>query len=229
MGKVRGYVCVTGVHGVIAAQDQSDFKTVLNHSFLNVPDGRPTVWVGWAQGCKGMDLVSGPLLILEFCKLASRKGYTQFLYGGAPGVAEELRNVLTQRYPGLRVVGTYTPPFRPLNPQEKSEVIELFGRLKPDVTWIGLSTPKQEQFMGQYLGKLDTTLMVGVGAAFDMNVGRSKIPPPWMARSGLAWVHRLLHEPRRLWKRYIKCIPRFLLKITLQLTGLKTYELESPP
>ncbi len=225
--KSRGYVCVTGVHGIIEAQHLSDFKRVLNRSFLNVPDGRPTVWVGWAQGCKGMDLVSGPILIQKFCNLASQKGYTQFFYGGAPGVAEELKDVLTRRYPGLKVVGTYTPPFRPLNHQEESEVIELFTRLKPDVTWIGLSTPKQELFMEQYLGRIDTTLMVGVGAAFDMNVGRSKIPPPWMARTGLAWVHRLFHEPRRLGIRYLKCIPRFLWAITLQLAGLKTYELGS--
>jgi len=226
INKVRGYVCVTGVHGVIEAQDKCAFKRVLNNSFLNVPDGRPTVWVGWAQGCKGMDLVSGPLLILRFCQLASRKGYTQFFYGGAPGVAEQLREVLIQRYPGLKVVGTFTPPFRALDRQEEIAICELFARLKPDVTWIGLSTPKQELFMEQYLDKLDTTLMVGVGAAFDMNVGRSTVPPPWMARAGLAWVHRLIHEPRRLWKRYLKSNPRFIWAITLQLLGLKKYNLE---
>lgn len=228
ISKVRGYVCVTGVHGVIEAQDNPTYKRVLNNSFLTVPDTRPTVWVGRAQGCEGMEQVGGPYLILRFCQLSSQKGYSQFFYGGAPGVAEQLRDVLTRRYPGLKVVGTYTPPFRPLNREEESEISELLARLKPDITWIGLGAPKQELFMAQYLGKFDTTLMVGVGAAFDMYVGRIKLPPRWMVYAGLAWVHRFIQEPIRLWKRYLKVNPRFIWAITLQLLGLKNYNLEGP-
>jgi N-acetylglucosaminyldiphosphoundecaprenol N-acetyl-beta-D-mannosaminyltransferase len=228
ISKVRGYVCVTGVHGVIEAQDSPAYRRVLNNSFLTVADTSPMAWVGRAQGCKGMGQVGGPYLILRFCQLASQKGYSQFFYGGAPGVAEQLRDVLTRRYPGLKVVGTYAPPFRPVNRQEESEISELFARLKPDVTWIGLGAPKQDLFMAQYLGRFDTTLMVGVGAAFDMHVGRIKVPPHWMARAGLAWVYRLMLEPKRLWRRYLKANPRFIWAITLQLLGLKKYNVEGP-
>jgi N-acetylglucosaminyldiphosphoundecaprenol N-acetyl-beta-D-mannosaminyltransferase len=226
ISKVRGYVCVTGVHGVIEAQDNPTYKRVLNNSFLTVPDGRPGVWVGWAQGCKEMEQVGGPDLILRFCQLSSQKGYTQFFYGGAPGIAEKLRDALIRRYPGLKVVGTYTPPFRSLNPQEECEIGELLARLKPDVTWICLGAPRQELFMAQYLGKFETTLMVGVGAAFDMHAGRIRDAPQWVKHLGLAWVHRFMQEPKKLWKRYLKVNPRFTWAIALQLLGLKKYNLE---
>jgi N-acetylglucosaminyldiphosphoundecaprenol N-acetyl-beta-D-mannosaminyltransferase len=173
-----------------------------------------------------MDQVAGPDLILEFCKLSSQKGYSQFFYGGVPGVAQQLGDVLSKRYPGLKVVGTYTPPFRPLNGQEEKELTELLARLKPDVTWIGLGAPKQELFMAQHLNRFDTKLLVGVGAAFDMHTGRITDAPQWVKRAGFAWVHRLIQEPNRLWKRYIKSNPRFIWAITLQLLGLKKYNLK---
>lgn len=225
VSKRRGYVCVTDVRAVIEAQDNPTYQDVLNKSFLTVPDGRPTVWVGWVQGCDQMDQVAGPDLILRFCELSSKKGYRQFLYGGAPGVAEQLRDVLTQRYPGLQVVGTYTPPFRPLSEEEEREVEELLARLKPDVTWVGLGAPRQEVFIAQHLRRFDTTLMVGVGAAFDMHTGRISDAPVWVKRMGLAWSHRLMQEPGRLWRRYLKSNPRFMWSIALQLLGLKKYKL----
>lgn len=224
----KGYVCVTNVHAVMEAQKNAYYKQVLNGAFLTVPDGRPTVWVGRSQGLTEMDQVGGPDLMLKFCELSSRKRYTHFFYGGLPGMSEQLKDSLTRRYPGLRVVGTYTPPFRPLNLKEESEVCDLLAKLKPDVTWIGLGAPKQELFMAKYLGRLNTTLMVGVGAAFDMHTGRIKDAPRWMKRAGFAWLHRLFQEPRRLWKRYVKTNPRFLWEITLQLLRLKKYELEGP-
>ena len=221
----RGYVCVTDVRAVIEAQDNPIYRKILNSSFLTVPDGRPAVWVGWTQGCDRMDQVAGPDLILQFCQLSSQKGYSQFFFGGAPGVAEQLRDALTQRYPGLKVVGTYTPPFRPLSGPEESDVCELLARLKPDVTWIGLGAPKQELFMAQHLKRFDTTLMVGVGAAFDMHTGRISDAPQWVKRAGFAWLHRFVQEPKRLWKRYLKSHPRFVWAITFQLLGLKKYNL----
>ena len=227
LDRKRGYVCVTDVHTLMDSQDNRALLQVLNNSFLTVPDGRPLVWVGWVQGFRQMDQVAGPDLILEFCKLSSQRGYTQFFYGGAPGIAERLSEVLRSRYPGLKVVGTYTPPFRPLNGQEEKEIAEMFARLKPDITWIGLGAPKQEHFMAQYLNRFDTTLMVGVGAAFDMHTGRIKDAPTWLKPLGLAWVHRLIQEPRRLWKRYLKSHPRFIWAIALQLLGLRKYNLNA--
>jgi N-acetylglucosaminyldiphosphoundecaprenol N-acetyl-beta-D-mannosaminyltransferase len=214
------------VRAVIEAQDDPKYREVLNNSFLTVPDGRPAVWVGRAQGFARMNQVAGPDLVLKFCELSSQKGYSQFFYGGAPGVAEQLRDALSRRYPGLKVVGTYTPPFRPMSAPEEIEVSRMFAQLKPDVTWIGLGAPKQEFFMAQHLSTLDTKLMVGVGAAFDMHTGRISDAPQWIKPLGLAWMHRLMQEPKRLWKRYLKSNPRFVCAITLQLLGLRKYNLK---
>jgi N-acetylglucosaminyldiphosphoundecaprenol N-acetyl-beta-D-mannosaminyltransferase len=227
VGGKKGYICVTNVHAVIEARKDAGYRRVLNNSFLTVPDGRPTVWIGQSQGFKAMDQVCGPELMLRFCEMSCRKGYSHFFYGGQPGVSEQLKDSLTRKFPALKVVGTYCPPFRPLNGEEESEIRGLFARLKPDVTWIGLGAPKQERFMADYWNSLDTTLMVGVGAAFDVHTGRISDPPKWLKRAGLAWLHRLAQQPR-LWKRYWKTNPRFLCEITLQLLKLRTYDLEDP-
>lgn len=221
----KGYICVTNVHVVMEAQKSAEFKQLLNSSFLTVPDGRPLVWVGRLQGSRVIEQVGGPELMVRICELSSRKGYTHFFYGGAPGVAEELRNRFMTRYPGLEVVGVYSPPFRPLTAEEEDELRELFNRLKPDITWVGLGAPKQELFMANYLRSLNTTIMIGVGAAFDMHTGRISDAPYWAKRCGVAWLFRLAQEPRRLFGRYLRTNPRFLWKVFLQLTGLQQYAL----
>src|SRR5437879_196035 len=159
----KGYVCVTGVHGIMEAQKYPEFKAILNGSLLTAPDGVPTVWVGRWQGYSQMQRVFGPELMLEVCAMSVGKGYTHFLYGGADGVAEQLKISLLRRFPGLRIVGTYTPPFRPLNQAEKQDLYARVSTVKPDIFWVGLSTPKQEHFMAEYLPHLDTRVMVGVG------------------------------------------------------------------
>lgn len=222
----KGYICVTGVHGVSEAQSDEGFRLILNNSLLNTPDGMPMVWMGRLQGVKHMSRVYGPDLMLRVCDWTRRNGGSHFLCGGGPGVAEALREGLEAKFPGLKIVGTYTPPFRPLNAGEEMELQARISALKPDIIWVGLSTPKQEKFMAQYLPKLDTTLMFGVGAAFDFHAGRVRQAPRWMQRSGLEWLFRLCCEPRRLWKRYLKNNPLFVGRAFLQLTGLKKYPLE---
>jgi N-acetylglucosaminyldiphosphoundecaprenol N-acetyl-beta-D-mannosaminyltransferase len=222
----RGYVCVTGVHGVIEAQSDPGFRTILNASFITTPDGMPMVWVGKLQGFGWMNRVYGPDYMLEICQLSVERGYRHFLYGGNPGVAEQLAAELMRRFPGLEVVGTYTPPFRPLNPGEELELQSQVAEAKPDVLWVGLSTPKQERFMAAYIGKLDVKLMVGVGAAFDIHTGRIQDAPSWMKRIGMQWLHRLIQDPRRLWRRYCINNPRFLWNIGLQFMGLRRFSTE---
>lgn len=222
---VRGYVCVTGVHGVMEAQKDPNFRRILNHSLLTTPDGMPTVWVGKLQGFSNMDRVYGPDLMTEVCRLSCVKGYTHFLYGGGPGTAARLREALGARFPGLAIVGAFTPPFRPLNAAEERELVERVARVRPDIFWVGLSTPKQERFMAHYFDKIETKLMVGVGAAFDFHAGAIRESPAWMKRAGLQWVHRMLQEPRRLGRRYLMNNPAFLWKIGLQLAGFSRYSL----
>jgi len=224
--KTKGYVCVTGVHGVSEAQKDPAFRAILNRSFLNTPDGMPMVWMGRLQGFRQMGRVYGPDLMLRVCDWTRSRGFTHFLYGGGPGVAEELKARLEGRFAGLKIVGLYTPPFRPLTSEEESELIRQVAALKPDLFWIGLSTPKQERFMAKYWQTLDATLFFGVGAAFDFHAGRMRQAPRWMQRCGLEWLFRLLCEPRRLWKRYLKNNPLFLWRAACQLTHLREYRLE---
>ena len=220
----KGYVCVTGVHGIMEAQKDPAFRAILNRSMLTTPDGMPTVWIGRTNKHSQMRRVYGPDFMLNVCSASVQRGYTHFLYGGVNGVADQLKSTLTTKFPGLRIVGVKTPPFRPLNRAESAELQHRIAKLRPDFFWVGLSTPKQERFMAEYLPKLDTKVMVGVGAAFDIHTGRAKDSPDWLKNAGLQWLHRLLQEPSRLWKRYLINNPVFMYKMTSQLLGLTKYE-----
>jgi N-acetylglucosaminyldiphosphoundecaprenol N-acetyl-beta-D-mannosaminyltransferase len=223
--KRKGYVCVTGVHGVMEAQRVPELKRIHNASFLTTPDGMPMVWMGKLQGARQMSRVYGPDLMLEVLQMSVARGYTHFFYGGMDGVTEEMSRTLAKRICGLKVVGTYEPPFRPLNETEERQLRTQVAECRPDIMWVGISTPKQERFMAEYLPKLDVTLIIAVGAAFNFFSGRVRQAPRWVQRSGFEWLYRCLHEPR-LWKRYGVIIPRFLLKAAAQLSGLKKYDLE---
>jgi N-acetylglucosaminyldiphosphoundecaprenol N-acetyl-beta-D-mannosaminyltransferase len=219
----KGYICVTGVHGVMEAQEGRGFREILNGAYLCTPDGMPMVWAGKLKGHREMGRVYGPDLMLEVCAWSEQSGCRHFFYGGGEGVAGLLAERLRARFPRLKVVGTFTPPFRPLNPDEEKALQDMVLASKPDVFWVGLSTPKQEKFMVEYLPKLEATLMVGVGAAFDFHSGRVKQAPRWMQRSGLEWLYRLSCEPGRLAKRYLRNNPLFVMKFFAQKTGLKRY------
>ena len=221
----KGYICVTGVHGVMEAQDDLAFKNILNGAFLCTPDGMPMVWAGKLDGYREMTRVYGPDLMLDVCAWSETCGCKHFFYGGADGVAELLAQKLKAKFPKLQVVGTYTPPFRTLNETEIKALQEQIRAAQPDILWVGLSTPKQEKFMAEFLPQLDVTLMVGVGAAFDFHSGRISQAPRWMQRTGLEWFYRLCCEPRRLWKRYLRNNPLFVLNFFLQRTGLKKFPL----
>jgi N-acetylglucosaminyldiphosphoundecaprenol N-acetyl-beta-D-mannosaminyltransferase len=224
--KEKGYVCVTGVHGVSEAQSDPGFRRILNRAFLCTPDGMPLVWVGRLQGARAMDRVYGPNLMLAIMEASEQAGWRHFFYGGANGTAEKLKGKLLARFPKLQIAGIYEPPFRPLNAEEEEQLREKVRLARPDVMWIGLSTPKQERFMAEHLEKLEVTLMFGVGAAFDFLAGTVRQAPRWMQRAGLEWFYRLYREPRRLWKRYLRNNPLFVARILCQFTGLKRFPLE---
>ncbi|MFZ0419894.1 MAG: WecB/TagA/CpsF family glycosyltransferase [Candidatus Sulfotelmatobacter sp.] len=196
------YVAVTGMHGVSEARENSHFRHVLDSADLVVADGMPLVWLGRWQGHDKMKRrVYGPELMETFCRETGSR-YRHFFYGGAPGVADHLAQVEHERY-GIQIAGTYCPPFRPLTEDEEREVQSAVEAAAPDVLWVGLSTPKQEQWMYAHRDKLQVPVMLGVGAAFDLNTGRLTQAPAWMRENGLEWLFRLCAEPRRLWSRYI--------------------------
>jgi N-acetylglucosaminyldiphosphoundecaprenol N-acetyl-beta-D-mannosaminyltransferase len=221
----KGYVCVTGAHGIIEAHRDESFRRILNGSLLTTPDGMPTVWMGRSQGFDGMQRVYGPDLMLALCGATAGTPITHFLYGGADGSADLLARSLSTRFPGLKMVGTYTPPFRALEDEESAELERIVRAANPDIFWVGIGAPKQERFMAAYLSRLDTRVMIGVGAAFDMHLGRKRQAPAWVQRNGLEWLFRLLQEPRRLGPRYLSVIPTFIWRAFLQSSGLRRYEL----
>jgi N-acetylglucosaminyldiphosphoundecaprenol N-acetyl-beta-D-mannosaminyltransferase len=222
-----GYICVTGVHGVMEAQNDPEFRSILNNAVMNTPDGMPMSWVGRLQGFGDMDRVFGPDFMSKMCQFSPERSYRHFLYGGQPGVVQTLKQVLEERFAGLQIVGTYTPPFRTLNKKEEEDLLAQVRDSRPHIVWVGLSTPKQEHFMAKYVDRLQVPLLVGVGAAFDYHTGRVRDCSPWIKRAGMQWLHRLLQDPRRLWRRYLRNNPAFVWKITLQLAKLRRYPLSS--
>jgi N-acetylglucosaminyldiphosphoundecaprenol N-acetyl-beta-D-mannosaminyltransferase len=226
----RGYVTVTGVHGVSEAQKDPELREIFHRALLVTPDGMPMVWMGRLQGHHSIQRVYGPDLMLNLCEHSVAKGLSHFLYGGVSGVAEALKQKLEVHFPDLKIVGTYTPPFRPLSDIEVSDLQQRVRAARPDFLWVGLSTPKQERFMAQYMSILpETKIFIGVGAAFDLLTGRIRQAPPWMQSAGLEWFFRLTQEPKRLWKRYLVSNPLFVLRAGAQLLGLRNYLLPETP
>lgn len=216
------FIAVTGMHGVMEAQYDPSFKHVLNTADVVVPDGMSLVWLGrWLRYANVKRRVYGPELMETFCRETGAK-YRHFLYGGAPGVPEHLRECLQLKY-GLSVVGTYSPPFHPLTPEEDADIVALINQVHLDLLWVGLSTPKQEWWIYEHRKKLQVPVMVGVGAAFDFLAGLKPQAPYWMQENGLEWLFRLITEPRRLWRRVLIYGPKFLYYVMLEQLRLKKF------
>lgn len=225
---LRRYVCVTGVHGVMEAQRDPELARVHNRSGLTTPDGMPMVWAARHAGAEHVARVYGPDLMLALCRRAAERGWRCYLYGATDDVLDRLRRNLTGRFPRLQIVGAYSPPFRELTPDEDRAVVGAINDARPDIVWVGLSTPKQERWMAAHVDRVDAHVLIGVGAAFDIHAGTLRQAPRWMQRSGLEWLFRLGCEPRRLWRRYAVNIPRFLVAIVRRPPRLRVFE-ESPP
>ncbi len=218
-GSLGNYIAVTGMHGVMEAQERRPFREILNQASLVVPDGMPLVWLGRWHGFRMPRRVYGPELLETFCRTAGCR-YRHFFYGGAPGVADRLGEVLHRRY-GIQVAGTYSPPFRHLTQEEEQDLSSKVNAVSPDLMWVGLSTPKQETWMAEYRHKIRVPVMIGVGAAFDFWTGRTKQAPEWMREHGLEWFFRLVSEPHRLWRRYLIYGPQFVWAVALELGGIR--------
>ncbi len=217
-GGSRGYVCVCNVHTVMAASEDDELRCALIGSSLNVPDGQPLVWALNLLGHELHDRVYGPELMARACARSAQSGQRLYLYGGRnQGALVQLALNLRQRYPGVQIVGGYSPPHRPLSPEEHHSVAETINASDADVVWVGIGVPKQEKWMAQMRYELAAPVLVGVGAAFDFHAGLVPQAPDWMQQRGLEWAYRLAHEPRRLWRRYLRYNPRFIRAFTRQL------------
>ena len=208
----RGYVCVAAVHTVMACQEDPELRAAVLGSDLTVPDGQPLVWAMNALGHDLSSRVYGPDLMARYCERAALTGARMFLYGGRnQGALVQLALNLRTRYPGLNIVGGYAPPFRPLTSEEEDFVLDEINRSQADVVWVGIGVPKQEKWMAAMRDRLRAPVLVGVGAAFDFHAGLVPQAPRWMQSMGLEWAYRLLQEPGRLWRRYLRYNPRFVL------------------
>ena len=213
-----GYVCVCNVHTVMASNEDAELKDALLASSMNVPDGQPLVWAINALGHELGRRVYGPELMARACARATSGGQRFYLYGGRnQGALVQLALNLRQWYPGVRIVGGYSPPHRALTDEEEAAVAEEINRSEADVVWVGIGVPKQEKWMARMRGRLDVPVLVGVGAAFDFHAGLVPQAPSWLQEAGLEWAYRLAHEPRRLWRRYVRYNPRFLHAFAAQL------------
>jgi N-acetylglucosaminyldiphosphoundecaprenol N-acetyl-beta-D-mannosaminyltransferase len=222
----KSYTCVTNVHVIMEAQASVGLRRSLNNAGMVTPDGMPLVWYSHLKGYPHVSRVYGPDLLLAACQRSLETGWSHYFYGGAPGVAEKLVEKLCARFPGLRVAGSSTPPFRPLSVEEDQAAVEEINASGADILWVGLGAPKQELWMAEHLGRIAAPVMVGVGAAFDFHAGVKRQAPRWMQRSGLEWLFRLVSEPTRLWKRYLVNNPLFVWLVLLQLLGVKRYPVE---
>jgi N-acetylglucosaminyldiphosphoundecaprenol N-acetyl-beta-D-mannosaminyltransferase len=195
----KGYICVAATHTVVACQDDPELAAAVHGAALVVPDGQPVVW---AMNALGHDLPSRARM---------------FLYGGRnQGALVQLALNLRRRYPGVQIVGGYSPPFRALSEEEREAVVAEINHARPDVVWVGIGVPKQEKWMAEMQERLDAPVLVGVGAAFDFHAGLVPQAPSWMQSAGLEWLYRLLQEPRRLWRRYLTYNPRFVFGFARQ-------------
>ena len=207
----RGYVCVAAVHTVMACQEDPALRAAVLGASFTVPDGQPLVWALKALGHELPDRVYGPELMDRACARAARSVQRFYLYGGRThGALAELARTLRLRHPGLKIVGGQCPPFRPLTPAEEERVADEINRSGADVVWVGIGVPKQEKWMAQMRHRLDASVLVGVGAAFDFHAGLIPQAPDALQRLGLEWLFRLVQEPRRLWRRYLRYNPRFV-------------------
>jgi len=191
----KEYVCVRDAHGVVRCQSDPELRSIHNRAFLVTPDGMPLVWALRHAGHTESDRVYGPDLMLSVFEAVSSKGLRHFLYGATAKTLEQLQSRLITKFPEARIVGSYAPPFRGLSLQEETDIADRINRSGADIIWVGLSSPKQELWMARMRDRLDASVLIGVGAAFDFHAGLKRQAPRIIQRSGFEWAFRLLCEP----------------------------------
>jgi len=210
------YVCITNVHSVVMTTQSPEFERVVSGADMATPDGAPVAWMLRQTGHRGQARINGPDLMWKYCQQAAQRNEAIFLYGGTNQTLDALEGRLLAAFPGLRIAGAFSPPFRTLSATEDSAIVDMINAAGAGTVWVSLGCPKQERWMAAHRGKINA-VMIGVGAAFDYHAGTTRRAPLWMQRSGLEWLHRLLSEPRRLWRRYLVTNSIFLVRAFWQL------------
>lgn len=210
------YVCISNAHSVVTGSQDAAFARVLQGADLVTPDGAPVAWMLRRLGVPAQERINGPDLMWRYCAQAARRREAVFLYGGTPQTLDLLQQRLKAAFPGVVIAGAVSPPFRAATPDEIARDVQAINDSGAGTVWVSLGCPKQELWMAARRGQI-RAVMIGVGAAFDYHAGTIKRAPPWMQRAGLEWLHRLLSEPRRLWRRYLVTNSLFIWGAARQL------------
>jgi N-acetylglucosaminyldiphosphoundecaprenol N-acetyl-beta-D-mannosaminyltransferase len=214
--RTPSYACFCGAHLCVCAARDSRVRQTLQEADFCLPDGVATTLGARLLGEKLPERLPGPSVMLEVCQHGLTRGYRHFFYGGAKGIPDRLAERLQDRFPGLRVAGTYSPPFRELTPEEDEAVIDTINHCNADIVWVGLGAPKQEIWARDHLGRLSAPLILTVGAAFDFNSGNKRRAPLWVRKMGFEWLFRMLTEGRQMFLRYAQVVPLFSAMILKQ-------------
>jgi N-acetylglucosaminyldiphosphoundecaprenol N-acetyl-beta-D-mannosaminyltransferase len=218
------FIALTNSHGIVEARRRPEFKNILKSADLSLPDGRWTARAAASKASLETRQVRGADLLWALCRMAEAKGYSNLFYGDTEETLRQCRGKLLARFPKLKIVGCYSPPFRELTPTENIEALETINAAKPDVVWIALGLPKQEQWIAAHRLNLHSPVAVGVGAACKFVAGSVRSAPEWASRSGAEGLWRLAHEPRAMWRRALVYGPQFAAHALLDVYGLRRYE-----
>lgn len=197
------YVVTPNVDHIVRLEKDEELQKVYKNASLILTDGKPLIWISKWYKTPIKEKISGSDLFPRVCQLAANKNYTMYLLGAAEGVADTAARNLMKKYPGLNIVGTYSPPFGfEKNEQEMNKIKTQIQDVHPDILIVGLGCPKQEKFMYYHCKELGVPISFGLGASIDFEAGNIKRAPKWMNNHGLEWLYRFSKEPKRLFKRY---------------------------
>ena len=197
------YVVTPNVDHIVRLEKDEELQKVYKNASLILTDGKPLIWISKWYKTPIKEKISGSDLFPRVCQLAANKNYTMYLLGAAEGVADTAARNLMKKYPGLNIVGTYSPPFGfEKNEQEMNKIKTRIQDVHPDILIVGLGCPKQEKFMYYHCKELGVPISFGLGASIDFEAGNIKRAPKWMSNHGLEWLYRFSKEPKRLFKRY---------------------------
>lgn len=210
-------VIVTGFHGLLEAHKNPRIRSILNGADLWAPDGIAPVWLARMRGHRDAVRTPGTEIMVEFLKRADEKHLSSYFYGDTEHTLAALRETVARNYPGHRIAGSYSPPFRPLTASEEISIIRRINAARPDVLWVALGMPKQDVWIHDRLKHLNVPVAIGVGAAFAFVAGTVSRCPEWMGSAGFEWVYRFWKEPGKLWRRDLFDGPRFLFHAGMEL------------
>jgi N-acetylglucosaminyldiphosphoundecaprenol N-acetyl-beta-D-mannosaminyltransferase len=214
------YITVNNVHTMMEGFWDDSYRAIINQSYLSIPDGKPLQIMGRLKGSKTVTRLFGPTVMERFIDWGQKDGVKHFFFGSSEENLQKLRAAINLKYPDANIAGTLSPPFQPMEQWDNELYIQLIRKAQPDFIWIGLGAPKQERWMFQNAGKINSGVMFGIGAGFDYLAGNTQHAPEWMKNLSLEWLYRLTQEPGRLWKRYLTTIPPFLVLASLELAGI---------